>query len=174
VIYGTIPTRDAPSSLTMGFDSQSKVDRKPFMSPAPDSITRELVTDATLGPRVFTTTAPGQEGTLDAKYATDADPSIVATPAATGQTVQQLPPRTVSAGAETVRNSRRYDLPLIGNGWAYRLLRGGIRSTMLAPELQSELDADGAANVMPAMGMNRPTVLLPAQPWYESFSRTIG
>ncbi len=173
MIYSTIPTRDAPSSLTMD-RSDAPHNRAPFQTPAPDSIDRSPVTPTTPGHHLFSATAPAQEGTLDARYATDADPSIVAATQPTGPNVQQLPPRTVSAGTETVRNTRRYDLPLARNGWAYRLLRGGIRSTMLAPELQSELDQTGAANVMPPMGMNRPTVLLPAQPWYESFTRTIG
>lgn len=172
MIYGAITVRDAPPSIQAPATAEKP--RALFSYTAPDSIDRSPVDRFTTGHHLFETTAPRNEGTVDARLMFDADPSIVAGAVPVGSSVNQLPPRTVSAGAETVTNTRRYDLPLIGNGWAYRLLRGPIRSTMLAPELQSELDDTGRANVMPVRQMTPAVQVLAPAPWYETYLKTIG
>lgn len=79
--------------------------------------------------------------------------------------------RTVSAGAELAAIPVTFDLPnRLRN--IYDRLRGGMRTTILAPELQSEIGLD--AQVMPARGMNVPYKINEPGPWYDTFLRTVG
>lgn len=86
--------------------------------------------------------------------------------------VGRLPGRTVSAGEEIASIPFVFDLPNTLRN-IYGRLTTGHRTTMLAPELQSELDAVNA-NVMPSRGMATPYVVREPGPWYESFLSTIG
>lgn len=172
MIYQIQARRDAPASVDYPAPAGDPLHL--FSYPAPDSIDRSPVNPNDYNFHLFGTTAPADEGTLDAKLMFDADPSIIVGRQAVGANVVQLPPRTVSAGNESVKDVRRFDLPLMRNGWAYRLLRGPMRSTMLAPELQSELDDAGAGNVMPVKRMNPAVQVLAPAPWYETYSKTIG
>lgn len=170
MIYGPVHS-DAPASVRGAPNDANRSELFSTIAPQADGLAWPAPTAKM---PLFGPLAPEDDGTLDARGMADDNPGIIAARVPTAGTVQQLPPRTVSAGSETVRNVARFDWPNARNGWAYRLIRGGLRTTMLAPELQSELDDTGKANVMPARGMTPPYVVVPPQPWYDSFTRTIG
>lgn len=86
--------------------------------------------------------------------------------------VVRVPLMTVSAGEQIGRIPRIFDVPnplwkRLGQRW-----RSGMRTTLLAPELQSEIGAD--AGVFPRKGMNYPYTVVEPEPWYTTFSREIG
>lgn len=79
---------------------------------------------------------------------------------------------TFSAGTE-IPIPRTFDVPAPLRN-IYGRLTGGMRTTLLAPELQSEIDITGQNNVMMPRGMTPPYVVRDAGPWYESFLKTYG
>lgn len=85
--------------------------------------------------------------------------------------VRQL--RTVSAGAEIGRIPMVFDLPS-NLRMIFRGLRTGMKTTLLAPELQSEIMGAGGANVMVQKGMNPPYQIVEPGPWYAAFTETLG
>jgi hypothetical protein len=85
--------------------------------------------------------------------------------------VRQL--RTVSAGAEIGRIPMVFDLPS-NLRRIFRGLRTGMKTTLLAPELQSEIMQVGGANVMVQKGMLPPYQIVEPGPWYASFTETLG
>lgn len=85
--------------------------------------------------------------------------------------VVRVPRRTITAGDQIARIPIIFDVP--APMWPrFRRWRNGMRTTLLAPELQSEIGPD--AQVMSRKGMNTPYVVVEPGPWYDSFSRTIG
>lgn len=80
--------------------------------------------------------------------------------------------RTLSAGDE-IPVPLVFDVPNRLRNIFARLGRSGHRTTLLAPELQSDIDpAD--ATVMAAKGMSTPYVVRDSGPWYDSFLVTVG
>ena len=119
-------------------------------------------------------TAPDQaSANLSGSARTAAGPEIIADRPAVAPLVGRLPGRTLSAGDETTPVPQTFDLPSPLRR-IFSRIRSGNRTTLLAPELQSELDQAGKAEVMPARGMNAPYVVADPGPWYESYLRTIG
>ena len=93
--------------------------------------------------------------------------------------VRDVPHRTVSAGTETANVPKTFDVPMsfaVGRyqAWAYRGWRAPLLSTMLAPELQSELDAAGGANTMRPRGMRTVFQVRQAEPWFTDAIQVIG
>lgn len=102
-----------------------------------------------------------------------AGPEIVDYRQAVEPTVPVRQFRTVSAGAEIGRIPMVFDLPS-NLRMIYRGLRGGMKTTLLAPELQSEISIAGGNNVMVPRGMNPPYQIIEPGPWYAGFVETLG
>jgi hypothetical protein len=160
-------TRNAPSS-TDTVPSTDDTVMTVFREPAPTSVFATAQSVMTL----FSAVSPDETTTFGTGLVPGAKVDVSREPV--GSSVVQLAPRTVSAGNESTPAPVEFDLPLKRNGWAYRLMSGPMRTTILAPELQSELDEAGDANTMKRRGMTAPFTVIPPQPWYESFSKTLG
>lgn len=136
-----------------------------WLAPGPDAGNQRPMT----GP-----VAPDQPVELVAAghYAT-AGPEIVDYRQAVEPTVPVRQLRTISAGQEIGRIPAVFDLPdNLRN--IYRGLRGGMKTTLLAPELQSEITFAGGASVMVPKGMNTPYQIVEPGPWYAGFVETLG
>ena len=117
-------------------------------------------------------TAPDQPGELGSQMTTAAHAVIVDYRDPVRPLVGRLPGRTLSAGSE-IAIPYGFDLPKPLRQ-LFSMIRSGNRTVLLAPELQSEIDAAGDATVLPPKGMLAPYQMIPAGPWYESFTRTVG
>lgn len=90
--------------------------------------------------------------------------------------VLDVPHRTVSAGNEAVSVPQVFDVPSPDRRRRLfqRLTGHGLRTTLLIPETQGDIDRAGkTANVMPVRQMNQPYEVHEPGPWYESFVRQL-
>ena len=117
--------------------------------------------------------APDQSSELVGGARTPAAPLDVQYRENVEPVVGRLPGRTVSAGDEVGRIPMIFDLPS-NLRRVFDRMRSGLRTTLLAPELQGELDGAGSADVMPTRGMAQPYTVRQPGPWYDSFLREIG
>lgn len=118
--------------------------------------------------------APDQpaELTAQARLSSKTGPDVVQYRDPVERTVGVPAWRSISAGAELGRMPMTFDIPNRLRD-IYRGLRGAMRTTMLAPELQSEIGTTDAS-VMVAKGMNPPYKINEPGPWYSSFVATLG
>lgn len=117
--------------------------------------------------------APEQSSELVGGARTPAAPLDVQYRETVAPLVGRLPGRTLSAGEEIGRIPMVFDEPS-NLRRVFDRLRAGLRTTLLAPELQSELDGAGRADVMPSRGMLQPYTVREPGPWYDGFLREIG
>jgi hypothetical protein len=119
-------------------------------------------------------TAPDQNDVnLTGNARTAPGPEIIASREPVGPLVGRLPGVTISAGSEVARVPQTFDLPSPLRR-LFRRWQAGTRTTLLAPELQSEIDRAAGVEVMPKAGMAAPYVVATPGPWYDSFLKTIG
>lgn len=119
-------------------------------------------------------TAPDQNDVdLAGSARTAPGPDIIARREPVGPLVGRLPGITLSAGSEVAPVPQTFDLPSPLRR-LFRRWQAGTRTTLLAPELQSEIDKTAGVEVMPKAGMASPYVVAQPGPWYDSFLKTIG
>lgn len=87
--------------------------------------------------------------------------------------VLDVPHRTISAGSEAAPIPLVFDRPYKPFRRLYERLTGGLRTTLLIPETQGDIDGAGKARVMPERGMTPPYEVHEPGPWYESFLRQL-
>ncbi len=120
-----------------------------------------------------TPTAPEQAEELGTSITTPSPPGdlVYREPV---EPVLDVPHRTVSAGAQLAAVPLHFDRPYSPFRKLYERLTGqGLRTTLLIPETQADIDGPGKANVMPQRGMSQPYEVHEPGPWYESFLRQL-
>jgi hypothetical protein len=118
-------------------------------------------------------TAPEQMEELGTSVVSPTPPVVVYTREAV-EPVLDVPHRTVSAGSELVSVPQPFNPPIAFARRLYERLTGhGLRTTLLIPETQSDINAAGGANVMKPRQMNDPYEIHQPGPWYESFVRQL-
>lgn len=86
----------------------------------------------------------------------------------------KVPHLTITEGnpAQIVDVPMHFSIPDYLRRTLYRPLSGGLRRTLVKPQLQSDITSTD--RVMKVKGMTPPIELVSPEPWYTSFTRTVG